>query len=671
MFAKMKTVGRFFLLWGKKLYDMYLKHPIAFCIVTGIIVEIYIEFFSRHSFTSGFKFIFGSPLVFLYNCLIIIFTLLISVVVKRGIACYVTALLIWIGFGTANAIILLERSIPFSFSDILLLPSVIKIINVYLEIHEIIIIVAAILAAIAAIVFLWIKGPKRKINIKRDVTALVASAVLVGVGTPIGLAIDYSDIIAGYNNGGFPYSFAKTLLVRSMSEPDEYDKDSVSAVLAKIENEKSKDTSSDFDENDAPNIIFVQLESFFDINAVKNATFSEDPIPNFTKLKSEYPSGFLNVPVVGSGTIDTEFEILTGMNIDDFPLQLHPLANLLTGGLTGDSMAYVLSSKGYSTHAMHNHVGTFYARYKGYPNIGFDTFTPVENMCGIERNALNWAKDNILTDEIRYAMESTEGKDFVFAVSVQPHGEYPTKQIEGYEYGITVSGISDEELYHKYSYYVNEIHETDKMIKELTDYYANCDEKTVIVFYGDHLPDIKLTNDDLSRGDIYSTEYIIWSNYGLGSDVKDDHETLEAYQLYSYVFDLLGIKDGVMNGIHRYLSDSENYENIIKLIEYDTFYGERYLYEEYKCERTDIKFGIRKVSISGAEIGDDGTLTVYGENFNEFSVIYVNGKSYDTSLLSSGKLICYGVRKADEWSVVVKQEAEKVFGETSEYVLKK
>ena len=37
-----------------------------------------------------------------------------------------------------------------------------------------------------------------------------------------------------------------------------------------------------------------------------------------TKLQEECYSGLLAVPVFSAGTVNTEFEMLTGMNMDDF-----------------------------------------------------------------------------------------------------------------------------------------------------------------------------------------------------------------------------------------------------------------------------------------------------------------------------------------------------------------
>lgn len=90
---------------------------------------------------------------------------------------------------------------------------------------------------------------------------------------------------------------------------------------------------------------------------------------------------------------------------------------------------------------MHNHDGTFYDRYVVYKNLGFDTFTPMEYMYDVEHTQKNWEKDNVLTGEIMKTLKSTEDKDFIFTVSVQGHGRYPSElDYENYSYPVKVTG---------------------------------------------------------------------------------------------------------------------------------------------------------------------------------------------------------------------------------------
>lgn len=639
---------------ANRLYSIFCTHPFVFCTVSAIIIEFYIECVSRHSLWRGVKFFFLSFPIFMYGALMILCTLLIALLLKRGIAMYTTVTLLWVTLGTANGIILSNRPSPFAAADFLILPTVLEIITVYLSVPEIILIALLLIAAITGIVFMWIKAPKRERSLKSGFIRLCASSALLAVLTPTFLftgvlSRDFTDILAAYERNGFPYSFSRSLFLSGISKPDNYGERSVNGVLERLnaKSEKNKDFES-------PNIIYVQLESFFDVKRLKGVTFSEDPVPNFTALKESCPSGFLSVPLCGSGTANTEFEILTGMSTEFFSPGEYPYVTVMRDK-TSVSAAFTLSRNGYKTHAMHNNTGVFYDRHLVYPNLGFDTFTPIEYMYGVEYNPLGWAKDSVFTEEIRKTLESTEESDFVFAVSVQPHGSYPTEKVS--DCNISVSGVDDEELRNMYLYYISQINETDRLIKELTDRYTTCDEKTVIVFYGDHLPDLKLTEDDLSEGNLYQTEYLLWSNYGAFDGVGD--KNIEAFQLGDRVFGLLGLNEqlGAIGSAHRYLSEDKDYKSVLHLLEYDALFGKKYSTADEAYVPSDMTFGIYPTSITGLRL-DGEMLTVSGEKFNQYSVIYVNGERYETEYVSENTLTVREIRLEGGDVVKVAQEAD-------------
>ena len=134
-----------------------------------------------------------------------------------------------------------------------------------------------------------------------------------------------------------------------------------------------------------------------------------------------------------------------------------------------------------------NHSGTFYNRNEVYANLGFDTFTSLEYMHNVQFNPIGWAKDYVLTPEIMHALSSTEGKDMIYAISVQAHGKYPSTVIDETQ-KITVSGIENEADKNAFEYYVNQLYETDAFIGNLIYELSNYEEKVVLVLFGDHLP---------------------------------------------------------------------------------------------------------------------------------------------------------------------------------------
>ena len=70
------------------------------------------------------------------------------------------------------------------------------------------------------------------------------------------------------------------------------------------------------------------------------------------RLSSEYSAGYISVPCFGAGTANTEFEVQTGINLDDFGPGEYPYKTVLQSAIC-ESAAYDLKNLGYSTHALH------------------------------------------------------------------------------------------------------------------------------------------------------------------------------------------------------------------------------------------------------------------------------------------------------------------------------
>jgi hypothetical protein len=55
-------------------------------------------------------------------------------------------------------------------------------------------------------------------------------------------------------------------------------------------------------------------ESFYDLRELDDSFGDIDIMPYFDSLKNESESGFIVVPILGGGTCNTEFEVLTGFS---------------------------------------------------------------------------------------------------------------------------------------------------------------------------------------------------------------------------------------------------------------------------------------------------------------------------------------------------------------------
>lgn len=409
--------------------------------------------------------------------------------------------------------------------------------------------------------------------------------------------------------------------------PDKKESEDDTEEITYYENEKATE--------EYPNIIVIQLESIFDTKYMKDFWASEDPMPTLTKLKKEYSSGLFTVPAVGAGTANTEFEVQTGMSTQFFGAGEYPFKTVMRSVSCG-SMAYDLKRQGYATAGFHNNDATFYERYIDYSNLGFDTFSGMEHMYMLNYTPRGWAKDDVLDDIMIERMEQTEGRDYITTITVQAHGRYPKK------YTPTLTSLTchfngqyadDQEKRAAWMYYINMCRETDNMVASLLYKLEKLDEPTVVFMYGDHLPSLNLEQDDLDDITLYQTEWVMWDNIGLSVENKD----MTAYQASTYIFNRLGLEGGLMQNFHnQYMksSDEEDYLHKLELLEYDTLYGNNYAYNQMNpFPQTDMQMGIRNIQVNGYALGDEQVL-IHGTGFNEFSEVYVDGKSVETTYVN-------------------------------------
>lgn len=419
-----------------------------------------------------------------------------------------------------------------------------------------------------------------------------------------------------------------------------------------------------------PNIIFLQLESFFDVKYIENFSYTEDPIPFFTYLRDNYPSGFLEVPSIGAGTANTEFECITGMNLDFFGPGEYPYKTVLKDK-TSESMAYILKGLGYSASAMHNNDGTFYNRHHVFSNLGFDRYVSIEYMAKAEVNELNWARDRVLVGQIMKVLSRTKERDYIYAISVQGHGAYPEEPLLA-EKKLDI-GLPEElsEYYYQYLYYVHQLQEMDDFLKELVLNLSACQEDVVLVLYGDHLPSLGLSDELLKNGNSFQTEYVIWSNFELSAEDED----VQSYQLSSRVLQVLGIEEGIMPQYHMYRRDEEDYLENMQLLMYDMLYGEQKVYEGVNpYAPTDLQMGVEEIRIQEVYIKtslvteDEPLLYVRGQNFTEWSKIAIQGEAVDTIFLNERLMATRELPKSEDgiYYITVRQQGndEIVLSET-------
>lgn len=646
------------------------KKPLRKWIGSAIAINLLIEICNQRSVIRLAQYIFGNPLVFLYNTLLLMVPLALAFVFKRRDFVHALMASVCILLGVTNGIVLSCRVTPFNATDLKLARFGFSLMTQYLKWWMIALIVVGIVLLIAALIMAWCKLPKRELPISRFRLAIlwVFFVFLVSSVTQVGklsglLSTQFPNLQEAYREYGMPYCFLCSVLNTGIDKPDDYAPDAVDEIIETMEETEplQPETVAELppeeepEEKSYPNIIFVQLESFFDITEMKDLTFSHDPIPNFRRQMEFYSSGYVSVPAVGAGTANTEFEMITGMNLDFFGPGEYPYKTILQS-TTCESMAYVLRGLGYTAHTLHNNTATFYDRNKVFSQLGFDTFTSIEYMSHLDYTPTGWAKDKVLTAQIQNILDSTEGSDLIYTISVQGHGKYPEEAVLENPY-ITVEGLETEEETNAYTYYVNQLYEMDRFVGQLIMQLMSGDEDYVLVMYGDHLPTLGIENEDLEGADIFQTPYFIWTNMDIPRQTRD----LEAYQMNAWVMELLDIHEGIMPKFHQayfdvdmdaaaedageagqedgdedeVVTNREVYLHKMELLEYDMLYGEHATTGGINpFVATDLQMGVLPITIFSVAASDDGELHVGGTNFTPSSVIYDGEEPLDTEYVS-------------------------------------
>lgn len=655
------------------------KYSLLFHMLISCGIVFIVEVLSRRSFLSAGSFVGMHTGAFFYNAFIVFASLSFVYLFRRRAFWRIIISGFWVLLGIINGCILSNRVTPFGFTDLKCINDLFAMNNTnYFTAEEATIVVIGLCLFLLFCVALFIKGPRYQGKThKIVVVGAIVSVLFVGLPVTTSAAQNanvvasyFSNIAQGYENYGFIYGFSSSVVDRGMSKPDDYSEQKIASIEKNVNDTKKETTVT---KKNAPNIICILLESFCDPDEIKFLNYNQDPIPTFHNLEKNYTSGYLTVPVVGAGTANTEFEVLSGMSMQYFGTGEYPYKTILKK-TDCESTAADLASIGYGTHAVHNNGGNFYSRVNAFSMMGFDTFTSKELM-NIQSYTPNgsWATDDILVPETIKTLDSTPNQpDFTYTITVGTHGDYPkTPVIANPVY--TVSGVDDEEKKNQWTYYINQLNEVDTFMNDLITELSKRDEDTIVVAFGDHLPTMGLEDSDMKSGDIYKTKYVTWNNMGL----KKQDADLYAYQLMASITDSTGIHEGTILNYHQTQmnnTDHTAYLDGLDNLQYDILYGNRYCYDgKDKYPATDIVMGIDDVTVSETSDSIGGSeVFVYGNSFTKWSKVFVNDEKVNTTFSNSGCLIIPkdSVKDGDTIKVCQMGSNSTIFRESNTYTYK-
>ena len=336
---------------------------------------------------------------------------------------------------------------------------------------------------------------------------------------------------------GMAVTFAMDLAYVAVDKPEGYSAEEAQKTLEQYGNtdnvfaddeentNDSKNRGEDANNKDLPNIIVIMDEAFSDLSVVGDLDTNEDYMPFMHKMQQGADhtiTGYAQVSVCGGNTANSEFEFLTGNTMSFLPSGSIPYQQYITKDTP--SLASYLASLGYETYAQHPYYASGWNREKVYPLLGFEHLNFIDDYAN-KTYVRKYVSDDA---DMQHIIDTYENKEdgkpaFIFNVTMQNHGGY-TDAFSNLSEDVHATNYNSEVL----DRYLSLIRLTDQSLEKLVDYFSNVDEKTVIVFFGDHqpsdtvaaqvqdsmlLPGESVPDEQLRKR--YQVPYLVWANYDI------------------------------------------------------------------------------------------------------------------------------------------------------------
>jgi hypothetical protein len=237
-----------------------------------------------------------------------------------------------------------------------------------------------------------------------------------------------------------------------------------------------------------PDIVVVQSESLFDPARLRDM-LSGRFLRAYHALARRTTSGELGVPTFAGGTIRTEFEVLTGAPLASLGGVQYPWLELDRETYPG--LTRVLDAHGYRSVAVHPNAAAFWNRAQAYPALGFERFVdaasfPTDRIVGL------FTSDAALTERVLEELDDDGPPQFLFAISMENHGPFDWRP------GLDPQRLADLPIPERLdpgarpwlANYLYLLDDADRELARLADALARRKRRTLLLFYGDHLPDL-------------------------------------------------------------------------------------------------------------------------------------------------------------------------------------
>ena len=318
-----------------------------------------------------------------------------------------------------------------------------------------------------------------------------------------------------YRSNGFVGGMLYNTDVPGMIRPVGYSEATMRALTEKYaESAAVINEQRDPDAFDGVNVVMVLSETFTDPTRLKTVEVAEDPIPYTRSLMRRTTSGNMLAARFGGGTANMEFSALTGMSLALFQPQMNtPYQMLVPDYEQFPSLAGYFGQLGHRTAATHPFLPSLYRRSEVYPILGFETSEFADEMAHQERlENSEYISDESAFQEVGDTIADASEPVFVNLVTMQNH----MLMAGSYSDPIPVTGVEEGDGRDNAEHYARGLSYSDEALQRFIESMNSSGEKTVLLFYGDHLPGFWPTEVRRANGirTMRETPFFVYANFG-------------------------------------------------------------------------------------------------------------------------------------------------------------
>ena len=461
----------------------------------------------------------------------LVYVIIFSINNRKRMSLIMTIAILYF-YEVINYVVTVTRGTAITILDVLSFQAALNVVKgINIKFTGDFIVGTVIFVFIIVIIFLLYKNNKKRNLVIRMASVAIAIVICIGM-TKLEEVKNISiwNINDTYKEQGSNLTFLRLAMDLNVKKPNNYNKAITKSNLETYMLEEEQNIQD-------VNIIVIINESFADYIDNEFINMIDDNIPYFHTLQKEENviTGMLHSDSFGGNTANIEYEFLTQNTIAFLPIGAVPYQQYIVGKT--ESIVSRMNNLDYSTHAIHVWNKSGYNRQKVYNLLYFNEYKFREDYEDLENGINGYTTDQSAYKKIIEIFENKkeDEKVFSFNLTMANHLPYVTVDENEKEYSEN----------HTANIYLQTEHKSDLALEELVTYIKQYNEKILLLFFGDHQPNMELEEIAGDEENKYKVPYLIWANYDIEEKEYGDTSTIF---LQSILFEVANLpKDEYIN----------------------------------------------------------------------------------------------------------------------------